>query len=207
MGLLVWIVMQTREVSLQTSLVLAGAAEAAADQKLFDQSLRLGVLAARASRLRPVHATAPLVLSRAADAITLRALFIGHTGAVVSASFSADGKRVVTASVDKTARVWDADTGKPVGESMAHGFRINSATFSPDGKRVVTASGDKTARVWDAFWSSLSRSENLIDEVCQRKLRGNVRKLTEADVRAARILSYDRVGENVCAGVATVLAR
>ena len=150
LGLLVWIVMQTREVSLQTSLVLTGAAEAAADQKRFDQSLRLGVLAARASWLRPAHATAPPVLSRAADASTLRALFVDHTDVVVSASFSPDAKRVVTASMDKTARVWDADTGTPVGEPMTHGAAVSSARFSPDGKRVVTASWDKTARVWDA---------------------------------------------------------
>ena len=94
---------------------------------------------------------------------------------VRSASFSPDGKRVVTASSDKTARVWDADTGKPVGEPMTHGEAVLSASFSPDGKRVVTASEDKTARVWNVFWSSLVRAENLIEEVCQRKLRGNVR--------------------------------
>ena len=151
LGLLVWIVMQTRTVSQQTSLVLTVAAEAAADQKRFDQSLRLGVLAARASwLLRPAHATAPPVLSRAAEASTLRALFTNHTAGVKSASFSPDGKRVVTASEDKTARVWDADTGKPMGEPMTHGKQVSSASFSPDGKRVVTASEDKTARVWDA---------------------------------------------------------
>ena len=70
--------------------------------------------------------------------------------AVRSASFSADGKRVVTASVDLTARVWDAETGKPVGEALKHDGPVFSASFSADGKRVVTASDDKTARVWDA---------------------------------------------------------
>ncbi|GJH18427.1 TIR domain-containing protein [Caballeronia novacaledonica] len=150
MGLLVWIVMQTREVSLQTSLALAGAAEAAADQKRFNQALRLGMLAAKASWLRPAHATAAPALSRAADASKLRALFIGHTGGVLSARFSADGNRVVTASSDGTARVWDADTGKPVGAPMKHGDVVKSSSFSADGKRVVTASEDKTARVWDA---------------------------------------------------------
>jgi WD40 repeat protein len=84
---------------------------------------------------------------------------------------------------------------------------LRFASFSPDGKRVVTASDDRTARVWNAFWPSLVRPENLIEEVCQRKLLGNARKITEADVRAARILSHDRVGEDVCAGVAAVPAR
>ena len=56
---------------------------------------------------------------------------------------------MVTASDDKTARVWDAATGKAIGEPMRHEDEVNSAQFSPDGQRVVTASEDKTARVWD----------------------------------------------------------
>jgi WD40 repeat protein len=112
-----------------------------------------------------------------------------------------------TASAWSRRRVWDADTGKLVGEPMTHGERVFSASFSPDGKRVVTASKDNTARVWDAFWSSLVRPEKLIEEVCQRKLRGNVRMITEADVRAARVISPQRVGEDVCEGVATVPTR
>ncbi|SAL51125.1 WD domain-containing protein [Caballeronia cordobensis] len=124
-----------------------------------------------------------------------------HRDTVYSASFSSDGKRVVTASGDKTARVWDADTGKPVGASMKHDGWVRSASFSPDGKRVVTASGDKTARVWDAYWPSISRDGNLIDEVCRRKLRGEARRLTTSDVRAARILPAPRIGEDVCAEV------
>ena len=68
-----------------------------------------------------------------------------------TASFSPDGKRIVTASEDKTARVWDAASGKPIGEPLkGHEACGDSAAFSPDGKRIVTASDDKTARVWDA---------------------------------------------------------
>ena len=36
----------------------------------------------------------------------------------MSAAFSPDGKRIVTASADKTARVWDAATGEPIGEPL-----------------------------------------------------------------------------------------
>ena len=52
--------------------------------------------------------------------------------------------------MDKTARVWDAATGKPVASPLEHHGAVTSAAFSPDGTRVVTASMDKTARVWDA---------------------------------------------------------
>ena len=67
-----------------------------------------------------------------------------------SAAFSGDGKRVVTASADKTARIWDAESGKEIAVLKGHGGIVLSAAFSGDGKRVVTASEDKTARIWDA---------------------------------------------------------
>ena len=73
-----------------------------------------------------------------------------HEDNVNSAQFSPDGQRVVTASDDKTARLWDAASGKPIGVPMTHDDRLTSAQFSPDGQRVVTASYDKTARLWDA---------------------------------------------------------
>ncbi|MGB7511251.1 MAG: WD40 repeat domain-containing protein, partial [Pelodictyon phaeoclathratiforme] len=73
-----------------------------------------------------------------------------HQSSVNSAAFSPDGRFVVTASYDNTARVWDAQTGKPVSQPMQHQDKVRSAAFSPDGRFVVTASDDKTARVWDA---------------------------------------------------------
>ena len=80
----------------------------------------------------------------------VRTVVVTHQGAVTNVAYSRDGSRFVTASRDKTAHVWDTDTGKPVGAPMTHGDAVRSASFSPDGKRVVTASSDNTARVWDA---------------------------------------------------------
>ncbi|PWB89809.1 hypothetical protein C5688_13280 [Methylocystis sp. MitZ-2018] len=74
----------------------------------------------------------------------------GHKSLVVFAAFSPDGARVVTASWDKSARIWDAKTGAVLKELRGHGDTVNSAAFSPDGTRVVTASTDETARIWDA---------------------------------------------------------
>ena len=74
-----------------------------------------------------------------------------HEGALHSAQFSPEGQRVVTASDDGTAQLWDAATGKPTGKPMKHDGAVNYAQSSPDGQRVVTASKDNTARLWDAM--------------------------------------------------------
>ena len=74
-----------------------------------------------------------------------------HDNTVAHAELSPDGRRLVTASFDKTARVWDADTGQPVSPPLKHESLVIDASFSPDGQRVVTASVDQAARVWDAI--------------------------------------------------------
>ena len=72
------------------------------------------------------------------------------TSPLISAEFSPDGRRIVTASMDKTARIWDAATAKSIAVLSGHGNLVLSAAFSPDGRRIVTASEDETARIWDA---------------------------------------------------------
>jgi WD40 repeat protein len=73
-----------------------------------------------------------------------------HGGEVQDASFSPDGTKVVTASADDTAQVWDARTGQTIGQAMKDMDWVHAAEFSPDGTKVVTASWDGTARIWDA---------------------------------------------------------
>ena len=63
---------------------------------------------------------------------------------------------MVTASWDKTARLWDAATGKELAR-LAHEGIVRAAAFSPDGARIVTASDDTTARLWDAAGKELAR--------------------------------------------------
>ncbi|WP_437303844.1 nSTAND1 domain-containing NTPase [Sorangium sp. So ce388] len=92
-------------------------------------------------------------LALASDALGQNALFVtlrGHEQPLRATAWSHDGQRVLSASDDRTARLWNADgTGDPVVFS-GHEGQINALAFSPDDKRVLTGSEDGTARLWGA---------------------------------------------------------
>src|SRR5262249_51239062 len=104
---------------------------------------------ARALRVAPDSATAASWLS---DLLLNWDWWVGgpSRNVVRSAAFSPDGRRLVTTAEESMARVWEADTGKPVSALLQHQGIVGPAVFSPDGRRVVTASEDRTARVWEA---------------------------------------------------------
>ncbi len=70
-----------------------------------------------------------------------------HAGPVNQAEFSPDGDRVLTASEDGTARVWEVASGRLL-LTLQHTGKVSHAAFSPDGGRVVTVQG-LSAQVWD----------------------------------------------------------
>jgi WD40 repeat protein len=111
-------------------------------------------LAARAVNFAPTS-QAIETLREALPQTFLQAELVGHTATVNNAQFSPDGQRVVTASNDRTARVWEAATGKLIAELRGHTAMVNNAQFSADGQRIVTASDDRTARVWEATTGKL----------------------------------------------------
>src|SRR6266446_475625 len=88
-------------------------------------------------------------LDRAVRSVRERKVLRGHEGGVTSAAFNPSGTRVVTASDDETARVWNAATGAAIAVLHGHVGEVASAVFHPSGKRVVTVTTYGQVRVWD----------------------------------------------------------
>ncbi|OJT20892.1 hypothetical protein BO221_28760 [Archangium sp. Cb G35] len=138
-----------REAQEQKELVLANALVKQVDRLVEeDPTKALLVLLEANNRLKlpdnPWHQVA-LTISRHAIS---SAILSGHRDSVFKAHSSPNGALVLTASADKTARIWHTDgTGQPIILS-GHTGTVNSATFSRNGALVLTASVDKTARIW-----------------------------------------------------------
>src|SRR5262249_13640517 len=109
-----------------------------------DSALRLAARGTRIDLALPADRTrassAAAALAAAVSQADWRFALGGHDDAVNSVAFSHDGSRIVTASFDKTARIWDAASAKEIAVLRGHDDFVLSAAFSPDGSRIVTAS-------------------------------------------------------------------
>ena len=84
------------------------------------------------------------VPGKSADPVVLR----GHLADVFMAAFTPDGRRVVTASADETARLWDAADGTEVRRFTGHTGPVSCLAVSGDGRTLVTGGQDNAVRVW-----------------------------------------------------------
>ncbi|MFN6482485.1 AAA-like domain-containing protein [Nostoc sp. DedQUE02] len=73
----------------------------------------------------------------------------GHSDLVRSVVFSPDGKTLASASLDKTIKLWNRDTGKEITTLSGYNDLVMSVVFSPDGKTLASASWDKTIKLWN----------------------------------------------------------
>jgi WD40 repeat protein len=107
---------------------------------------------------RPYAPEAESALYSALRTLRESSVLSGHTAAVRSVAFSSDSTRLLTASTDQTARIWDIATGKSIIVMSGHTGPLFNAAFNPDGQLVATTSEDRTARIWNSRTGELVRT-------------------------------------------------
>ncbi len=60
---------------------------------------------------------------------------------ILAVAFGAEGKLVMTGDRNGIARLWEADTGRPIVRTHSHPEHVSGVAFSPDGKTILTAGG------------------------------------------------------------------
>jgi energy-coupling factor transporter ATP-binding protein EcfA2 len=88
-----------------------------------------------------------------------------HKGPVQGAIFNVDETRILTWSRDGTVRIWDAQTGSPIGQPMVHDSWVSRITFNTDKTRILTWSRDGTVRIWDAQTGSLIGHDSWVSRI------------------------------------------
>ncbi len=74
----------------------------------------------------------------------------GHGGPVNACAFAPDGQTILSASIDKSLKIWDAKSGAAIMTLNGHTNWVNACAFAPDGQTILSASHDKSLKIWDA---------------------------------------------------------
>jgi dynein assembly factor with WDR repeat domains 1 len=77
-----------------------------------------------------------------------QAILIGHEAEISKVTFNPQGSKVLTASSDKVARLWEAETGDCLQMLEGHTDEIFSCAFNYEGDTIITGSKDNTCRIW-----------------------------------------------------------
>jgi WD40 repeat protein/serine/threonine protein kinase/tetratricopeptide (TPR) repeat protein len=166
-----------------------------------DENPGLALLIAAEGAERVSDLVTDQALRPAIDAIHERRTLIGPISSVQIATFSPDGKMVLTAQAARgnlPARLWDVATGKLI--RLLQGDRpIQWAVFSPNGQRILTIEMEAMLRVWETetgkqLWT-FRTSANHMD---QSSFSPDGRKLMVPWLKSARLVDMESGGELTC---------
>ena len=77
-----------------------------------------------------------------------QSVLTGHEGEISKITFNPQGSRILSASSDKSARLWDVDNGECLQVLEGHTDEIFSCAFNYEGDTIITGSKDNTCRIW-----------------------------------------------------------
>jgi WD40 repeat protein len=72
-----------------------------------------------------------------------------HSNGINSAVYNFDGKKILSASFDRTIKEWDVESGQCLKTFTGHEEMVRSACYRGDGKKILSASEDKFIKEWD----------------------------------------------------------
>ena len=103
--------------------------------------------------LQRTHGTSlwlrPIICSLTPPGGALVRILAGHMDSVMAVAVTPDGRQVISASLDKTLKVWDLTSGEELRTLTGHTDGVAAIVVTPDGRQVISASYDKTLKVWD----------------------------------------------------------
>ena len=91
--------------------------------------------------------------------------FHGHTNVIQSVCLSDDARWGLSASWDKTVKLWDMESGECARTLAGHEDYVSSVDLSSDGRFAVSGSSDKTIRVWNLITGECVRLLEFDDEI------------------------------------------
>lgn len=116
----------------------------------------------------------------------------GHKDVIFALAYSADGKRLISGSGDKSAIIWDAASGQQIFQLTGHSEQIEAVGFSADGTRAITGGSDETLRLWNATDGKLIAEMTEHRTIAARQNKGD-KKIWSGDIKTVAFSPTDRL--------------